>query len=134
MKAFEALKSTTQSRYEIIMKEINDSIGNGLTKHRISNCDLITSEIIEKLANDGFDIDVFFKNDDVMSYIDVSWKSAKEGKIGVVTHKIIPKTKKDEEDEAFIRAVFSKPEPKRGFFGRVFPSFGLDDDCGDGDW
>ena len=118
MKAFEAKKQTSQAQYERIMKKINNSIKEGKKDLRIKYSEEMSEKVIKKIARDGFDIVINVRSYHIYSNtMLISWKNAKEGRIGSITKEVDPAT-------TFI------PE-KKSFLERLFG------DCygeGDGDW
>lgn len=114
MKAFEAKTQTSQAQYEIIMKKINNSITKGNTYIRIENGKEISEKAIQKIAKDGFDVEI----NDMSGTIFISWENSEEGRVGVITKKVKP--------------VSTFIPRKKSFLERIFGdcSFGE----GDGDW
>lgn len=124
MKAFEAQKLTNHARYEKIMKEINNSINQGRSMHTFSIYshssiyikESFIDEIVEKILEDGFDVEFYYNVYDQLEYVWISWENSKEGRRGILT-----KRKQDKE-----------PAKKPSFWERLEDFFVGDVD--DGDW
>lgn len=85
MKAFETRKASVQPQYDLAMKDIRQAMGWGWKSVHVGYGTLYP-EVAEMLAKDGFDIKIVKRANDVMSYNEVSWENAEEGKEGTITY------------------------------------------------
>lgn len=85
MKAFEVRKASVQPQYDVAMKDIEQAKEWGWKSAHVGRGTLYT-EVAEMLANDGFDIKIVKRANDCMSYNEVSWENAEEGKRGTITY------------------------------------------------
>ena len=102
MKAFEARKASVQPQFEAAMKEIEQAIGWGWKSCHVCHSHSLYPEVAEMIAKEGFNVKIVLRADDFMSYNDVSWEHAEEGKEGTVTY--VDETK-------------PKPQPNAPTFG-----------------
>ena len=82
MKAFEARKASVQPQFEAAMKEIEQAIGWGWKSCHVSHSCSLYPEVADMIAKEGFDVKIVLRADDMMSYNQVSWEHAEEGKEG----------------------------------------------------
>ena len=85
MKAFEARKTSVQPQYDSAMKDIKQAMGWGWKSTHVGTGTLYP-EVAKMLAKDGFDIKIVKRAEDHMSYNEVSWENAEEGKEGTITY------------------------------------------------
>lgn len=85
MKAFETRKASVQPQYDSAMKDIRQAMGWGWKSVHVGHGTLYP-EVAEMIAKDGFDIKIVKRADDSMSYNEVSWENAEEGKEGTFTY------------------------------------------------
>ena len=85
MKAFETRKASVQPQYDSAMKDIRQAMGWGWKSAHVGHGTLYP-EVAEMIAKDGFDIKIVKRAVDLMSYNEVSWENAEEGKEGTITY------------------------------------------------
>ena len=85
MKAFEVRRASVQSQYGLAMEGIRLAMENGHKSTRVGYGTLYP-EVAEMIAKDGFDIKIVKSDSHIMSYNEVSWENAKEGKKGTITY------------------------------------------------
>ena len=85
MKAFEARKTSVQPQYDSAMKGIEQAMEWGWKSAHVGNGTLYP-EVAIMLAEDGFDVKIVKRAEDHMSYNEVSWENAEEGKEGAITY------------------------------------------------
>lgn len=85
MKAFETRKASVQPQYDSAMKDIEQAMGWGWKSAHVGHGTLYP-EVAEMLAKDGFNVKIVKRADDIMSYNEVSWENAEEGKEGTITY------------------------------------------------
>lgn len=85
MKAFETRKASVQPQYDFAMKDIEQAMGWGWKSTHVCH-GTIYPEVAEMLAKDGFNVKIVKRADDHMSYNEVSWENAEEGKEGTITY------------------------------------------------
>ena len=85
MKAFETRKASVQPQYDSAMKDIRQAMRWGWKSAHVGFGTLYP-EVAEMIAKDGFDIKIVKRADDIMSYNEVSWENAEEGKEGTITY------------------------------------------------
>lgn len=85
MKAFETRKASVQPQYDSAMKDIRQAMGRGWKSTHVGYGTLYP-EVAERIAKDGFDIKIVKRAVDIMSYNEVSWENAEEGKEGSITY------------------------------------------------
>lgn len=85
MKAFETRKASVKPQYDSAMKEISQAMNWGWKRTHVGNGTLYP-EVAEMIAKDGFDIKIVKRADDTMSYNEISWENAEEGKEGTITY------------------------------------------------
>lgn len=87
MKAFEARKTSVQPQYDSAMEDIEKAMGWGWkSTHVVNTTGTLYPEVAKMLAKDGFDIKIVKRAEDYMSYNEVSWENAEEGKEGTITY------------------------------------------------
>ena len=85
MKAFETRKASVQPQYDSAMEDIRWAMERGW-KSRHVGYGTLYPEVAEMIAKDGFDIKIVKRAGDIMSYNEVSWENAEEGKEGTITY------------------------------------------------
>ena len=85
MKAFETRKASVQPQYDSAMKDIEKAMGWGWKSAHVGHGTLYP-EVAKMIAKDGFDIKIVKRADDCMSYNEVTWENAEEGKEGIITY------------------------------------------------
>lgn len=85
MKAFETRKASVKPQYDSAMREISQAMNWGWKRTHVGNGTLY-SEVAEMIAKDGFDIKIVKRADDTMSYNEISWENAEEGKEGTISY------------------------------------------------
>lgn len=85
MKAFEVRRASVQSQYGLAMEGIRLAMENGNKSTRVGSGTLYP-EVAEMIAKDGFDIKIVKSDSHIMTYNEVSWENAKEGKKGTITY------------------------------------------------
>lgn len=86
MNAFEARKASVQPQYEAAMKDIEQAINWGHKSTHVCHSHSLYPEVAERLAKEGYDVKIVIRADDFMSYNEVSWENAEEGKEGKLTY------------------------------------------------
>ena len=108
MKAFETRKASVKPQYDSAMKEISQAMNWGWKSTHVGNGTLYP-EVAEMIAKDGFDIKIVKRADDTMSYNEISWENAEEGKEGTITYVDETQLKLDPAD-IFVRILGLKRE------------------------
>lgn len=85
MKAFETRKASVQPQYDSAMEDIKRAMERGWKSAHVGHGTLYP-EVAEMIAKDGFDIKIVKRANDFMSYNEVSWENAEEGKVGNITY------------------------------------------------
>ncbi len=85
MKAFEARGESIQPQYDSARREIKQAIEWGWKSTHVGKGTLYP-EVAKMIAKDGYDIKIVKRADDSMSYNEVSWENAEEGKEGDITY------------------------------------------------
>lgn len=86
MKAFEARKASVEPQFEAAMKEIEQAIGWGWKSTHVCHSHALYPEVAERIVKEGYDVKIVLRADDFMSYNEVSWEHAEEGKEGTLTY------------------------------------------------
>lgn len=86
MKAFEARKASVQPQFEKAMEDIEQAIGWGWKSTHVCHGHALYPEVAEMIAKEGYDVKIVLRANDIMSYSEVSWEYAEEGKEGTVTY------------------------------------------------
>lgn len=69
------------------MEDIEKAMGWGWkSTHVVNTTGTLYPEVAKMLAKDGFDIKIVKRAEDYMSYNEVSWENAEEGKEGTITY------------------------------------------------
>lgn len=85
MKAFEVRKASLQPQYDSAMNDIKKAMEWGWKSTHVGHGTLYP-EVAKMIAKDGFNIKIVKRDDDFMSYNEVSWENAEEGKEGAITY------------------------------------------------
>ena len=103
MKAFEARKASVEPQYEAAMKDIEQAIGWGWKSTHVCHSHALYPEVAERIAKEGYDVKIVLRADDFMSYNEVSWEHAEEGKEGTLTY--VDETKPTPSFEEFLTGI-----------------------------
>lgn len=105
MKAFEARKASVEPQYEAAMKDIEQAIGWGWKSTHVCHSHALYPEVAERIAKEGYDVKIVLRADDFMSYNEVSWEHAEEGKEGTLTYVDETKPKPTPSFEGFLTGI-----------------------------
>lgn len=85
MKAFLTRKKSIQNQYDLAMNDIEEAMEEGM-KSTTAFKETMYSEVVKMIADDGYDVKIVKRANDALSYNEISWENAEEGKDGTITY------------------------------------------------
>lgn len=108
MKAFEVRKASIQPQYDHVMEEIETARKMGWTSTTVGFPGPMYPEVAERLAAEGFDVEMQVHCSSVL------WENAEEGKAGKVTYVNEANTEKQKRPDVFQTIVLSRIDLENG--------------------